>query len=157
MTKNRYYAKLAQAKIQKVELGELQDLEKLINEIKSDRKKVSQAGSKSRGHTTDAANEDKIIVKMQKELDIRKDRKLDMIKKANAVKLDLIDALQSMEAKMMRADKIIQGMRVVEKDLGVTVPGIKSASQDLENSYDVWQDGKDDYDFVSKIINNMKR
>ena len=135
MTKNRYYTKLAEAKVQKVELGELQDLEQLVKEVKSLHDKAVKAASKADGE----ANQ---ITALTKRFEDRKADMLNMKKdavgiKKNATKnvMEMRDAMSKLESKAARAGQIINNMKVVEKELGVNVPVLKSADASLEKNY----------------------
>jgi len=131
----RYATKLSDAKLQKVELGELQDLESLVKEVKSLHDKAMKSASI-------ANSESSGIIALAKRYDDRKADMENMKKEAQGIKkfatkhvMNMRNAMSDLEGKATRAGQIITRMKVVEKELGVTVPGIKAADTSLEKNY----------------------
>jgi len=138
------------SKVERVELGELQDLEKLLNASLGIRKKGNKLALKAEEGYTDIRKglED---VEFLTEKRAKEQKKVDDNKKLlSGTRSDLFQQIQQLEANVNKADVIVNGMKRVEKELGITVPGIKEATGKLANFKTVIQSFIDSYDTTIK-------
>ena len=122
------------SKVERVELGELQDLEKLVK----DAEKYADSTYDSMSRLREKIGAIEGLTKRYEDRveDMKNIQKEGVKVRDNGVKDR--DKMQDSEKKLMAtmgsAASIINGMEVVEKELGVTVPGIKTA-QSKFNTY----------------------
>jgi chromosome segregation ATPase len=127
------------SKAERVELGELQDLEKLINLAEKQADATYNATSKLQAKLG-------AIEGLAKRYEDRREDMENMQKEGLKVRDNAVkdrDNIESSEEKLnstvAKARAIIKNMRTVEKELGVTVPGIKAAQSKLETYSKVFQ------------------
>ena len=138
------------AKAQKVELGDLQDLEKLLKDSLTTRKRANQLALKAEDRYTDVRKGLERVEEITKERQ-KIEKKVDDDKKVlSGDRSELLQQIQQLQSNVKRADQIVRDMTNVEKELGVTIPGLKKSRNIILTFAGSIQGFIDSYDTTKK-------